>query len=182
MAFVVLGGIALAAGSYALAKVGELFGEVADKIAEPFVELQEDKEEREKEEKRQEQINRTQKLHETHDKIREQYKLKKSNYMKLMNDTTFVCDVIYVAKYNASNKKEAIRWAKDIVNKDYLKSGMLNKLQTKKVVVEKATSIELVDNEFNEYFIVLHVNERFMIVDKTNLDNGTIYVKGTFAL
>lgn len=171
--------------SWAAAEIGSLVSDTWKKnVSDPIDEWNKDREEREKEEVRQAQVNRTQELHANHDKIREQYGLKKGKRMELTNNSNIKCDVIFVNKFNANDdKKGAIKWAKEVIGGSYVGFGMLDKLKTKVVELDVESSVELVDNEFKEYFIVLHMgNDRWMVVGKEHLDQGVIYVKQTFCL
>ena len=177
MAWLLLGGVALGAGTYIGVKANELYDEMTKPIYDYFEKADKDAVQRELEIIRQKQIERTKELHKNHDEIRDRYNLKKKNIITLSNNTRNVCDVIYVNHYNAKNSNEAIIWAKQVVDIKYFEWGLYNKLNTKKVVINTLSSIELIKNEFDEYFIVLHMNNKYIVLDKNDLVNNDIKIK-----
>jgi hypothetical protein len=184
MAWLLLGGVALGAGTYLGVKANELYDEMTKPIYDYFEKADKDAEQRELEIMRQDKIERTKEMHKNHDEIRNKYNLKKKNVIKLINNTSNVCDVIYVNHYNTKNSDDAITWAKQVVDIKYFEWGLYNKLNTKKVVMNTLSSIDLIKNEFDEYFIVLHVNNRYVVLDKDDLvnDNSEIKIKDKFDL
>lgn len=182
MAWLLIGGATIGAVAYISTKIDELFNVMTDPIYNYAMKSNKDKQQRDIENIRQVQIERTKKMHQSHDEIRNRYGLKKPNIIKLVNNTTNNCDIIYVNHYNASNGNEAITWAKKVLNLNYFEFGLFNKLNTKKVVMDTFSNNELIKKEFDEYFIVLHMNDKFIVLDKDDPHINEIKTKDKFNL
>jgi bifunctional DNA-binding transcriptional regulator/antitoxin component of YhaV-PrlF toxin-antitoxin module len=173
---------AVAVAGYVGYEANKLYEYVTDPIYAYFKKEDEDKEQRILEEIRQESVERTKKMYDKHDEIRKQYNLKSKDVVKLINDSNNKCTIIYVNKYSAKDGKEAITWAKQVMDINYLESGLSNKMNTKKVTLKMDTDIMIIAKEIDEYFLVLHLNDKFVLLDKIDFENKNIYVKSKFAI
>ena len=100
-----------------------------------------------------------------HDTLRVKCNIDGSGFIQLMNNTNDVCYVVYVNHYYAKSKEEAITWAKKVIDINYFELGLSNKLNTKKECIGVNNSINMIEQEFAEYYIVLFVNNKYIVCD-----------------
>jgi hypothetical protein len=184
MAWLLLGIPAAAAVGYVGYEANKLYESFTAPIYDYFKKEEEDKNNRILEEIRQDSIDRTNKMYEKHDGLRERFKLKSNgNIIKLINNCNVMCTVIYVNKYLAdNNEKGAIEWAKKVIDITYVELGLTNKISTKKSILKPNTDIKIIPLEIKEYFIVLHLNNKYIVLDKIDFENININVKDTFTI
>lgn len=166
MAWLLLGGIGLVGTAYLTSEAKEFWDKTTKPLYDKIEKENKDSEERIKEEIRQADIERKKKLYKSHNDIRTKYNIKPKPIIILNNNTEEICTVIYVNHYMATNKDDAIRWAKKNINRDYFDGQVLNKLSTKKIDVGVNNSVELIARELEEYYIVLHINDKYIIFDQ----------------
>lgn len=184
MAWLLLGGIGFAAVTYIGSKINDAYEGVTKPINNYIEETNKDALERDLEEKRQLKMDRTIEMHKMHNEIRDKYKIKKENtIIKLTNNTENVCDIIYVNHYNANDKNEAISWAEKVLEGKFFEGGVLNKRKTKRDIIGMSSSIELIKNHFEEYFIVVHTDDnKYFVLDKNDAKSDEIKIKNKFNL
>lgn len=159
-------GAAVAGGGYLLSSASEY----VDRTLKPLYDYKEksaqDTLNRELENKRQERHENIKATHLYHNELREKYNLKDSSHVIMTNDTSYVCYVVYVNHYHASNEKEAITWAKEVLESTYFKLGLLNRLNTKTVTVNMLEKMDILLQEQKEYYIVLCVDGKYMVLNQ----------------
>lgn len=138
--------------------------------------------EREREKLRQLQIERIRGKNMENGEIRDKYGIKKKEQIILVNNSEEVCDIIYANHYKSKNKEGAITWAKKMVDMKYTDGELLNKMSTKRVKLGVRGNLELIKNEFIEYYIVLHINKQFFVIDIDDCVDGKIMVKNKIKL
>jgi hypothetical protein len=174
-------GAAVVGGSYLVSTVS---GYIGDKIKLLYDSEKSatDALQRELEEKRQEQHDAIKKKHVYHNELREKYHLHPSSSTKITNDTEYECRVVYVNHYRASNEQEAIKWAKNVLQTSYLALDVLNRLNTKTIVLDILEMMDIIIQEQKEYFIVLCVDDHFKVLNSDDYNGKNISVYNKFHL
>lgn len=169
----------LIGGSYVVDTTSEY---ISDKLR-PFYDYQEQSKQdaihRELEGKRQDRHNHIKKSHSYHCELRDKYGLKESKHVKLTNDTSYPCIIVYVNHYHASNDKEAITWATNVLDTTYFTFGVLNRLNTKIITIRILEQMDIIFQEQQEYYIVLCVDGHYNVLNNTDYkkNNISIYEK-----
>lgn len=166
MAWLLAGGALLAGGSYVLSEVSDFYDEKTKPLYDYFEKSKMDEIEREKENKRQEQINDIKKKKIYHDELRTRYDIKGSGFIKMVNNMEDVCSIIFVNHYQAKNEEEALAWAKKVNDISYVELGLFNKLNTKKEVIGVNGYLDMIPKEFEDYYVVVCVNDKYKILNK----------------
>lgn len=165
---------ALAGGGYLISVVDDYVTEKTKPMYDYFENEKVDEIERIKELSRQEQINDIKHKKVFHDELRTKYNLSGSGFILLNNNTNEVCYVVYVNHYSAKNKEEAIMWAKKVVDMEYFKLGLSNKLNTKKEYIGVHNNLQFIQKEFDDYYIVLAIGDKYVIFEKPTEKNLNI--------
>lgn len=172
----ILGLGAFVGGSYVVSTASEYINEKL----QPFYAYQEqsakDAIHRELEEKRQTRHNHIKKSHNYHCELREKYGIKGDKHVKLTNDTSYPCSVVYVNHYYASNEKEAVAWAKNVLGTTYFTFGVLNRLNTKIVTMHILEMMDIILQEQQEYYIVLCVDGKYKVLNDKDYEKKNISV------
>jgi hypothetical protein len=152
---------------YLVSTVDDYIDEKLKPMYDYFETSENDKIQRDVESVRQEHINNKKYKKITHDQIRDKYNIQGSGFIVLNNNTNEICHVVYVNHYHAKNKEEAISWAKQVIDIKYFQLGLSNKLNTKKEIIGASSNLQLIEQEFIEYFIVLMINNEYMVLDQS---------------
>lgn len=184
MALLLFGGIGNAiseVSTHITNELSETYDNVTKPIYEYFDTADKDKDERLKEEIRQESIDKIKKKYENDNKVREKCGMKTKKYgTTIINNTDFPCTIVYVNMYFGITHEKAIEWAKKVINVNYIEIGVLNKLNTKKTILPPNSNISIIGKEINEYFIVLNIQDQFIVLNKINLNDESVIIKDLF--
>jgi hypothetical protein len=180
----VLAGLGIGMGvSYLASSAKEMWDDTTKPFYDKLEKERQDSDERLKEDIRQQQIERKKTGFKARDVIIGKYNIEKHcGIIKLFNNSDHICWVIFVNHYNAKNKDDAIVWAMKNIRMDYFDGQLLNKINTKKICLGVNNEYEMIQNEIDEYFVVLCVDGKFMVLSKNNIDRDTIKVKNVFEL
>lgn len=176
--------------------VGNAVSEFWDETTKPFFDWRtqknKDTEERIVENIRYDDIERKKERYRKNDIIRQKYKIgdkkelksfsllsyidnndtkptKKQNKLTtFINNTDDVCHLIFVNHYNAKDKNEAIMWAEKKMKFELFDGQVFNKLNMRKECIGVDNRFDLIKEEFDEYFIVLNVGDKYYVLDKDN--------------
>lgn len=183
MAFVLAGLAAtgLAGGIY------YLYDETSKAInyaVQPFTDYinkeQNDSNERSIEDLRQKQHDQLKQRNERNDGYRKKYNLKERKRALFHNNSEVQCQLIYINHHLAKNEKEAKSWAKKIINVDYFSGDYLNRSNTKTIILNIDQKIEIIEDEFRDYYIILFCLEQYHLITKDILNVNDIlfgYIK-----
>lgn len=95
-----------------------------------------------------------------------------------INNSDDVCYLIFVNHHYATNKNEAIIWAEKKMKFELFDGQVFNKLSTRKECIGVDNRYDLIGDEFNEYFIVLNVGDKYFVLDnKNDIVDGIIKCK-----
>lgn len=177
MAWLLFGGGIGAGASYVASEISDLYDKTSKSINDLIDETKQEYINQENEAKRQEKINNYKKSHEKSNKIAGEYGLKQRNRVKIINDSEEICDIIYVNHGRAKNPNDAILWAKQ-----ELSANVFNRKNTKIDQLTPSTNMEIIPTEINEYTIVLHTKNQFVVLNKIDYDSKNIMVENKFKL
>lgn len=182
MAFLI--GIVGAVGTaYLVSETKEWWDKTTKPIYDKIEKENKDSEERIIEQLRQERVSRTKNMRNTHDTIRRQYNIKKhGSTITLVNNCEELCYVVFVNHYSASNKDEAVTWAKKCIDMDYFDGQVLNKTTTKKITIGCSNEYDIIKEEIDEYFVVLCIENTFIVLDDTDKYTNVIKIRNRFDL
>lgn len=171
MAFI-FAGLGLAAGFYYLVNEGgKIISDTVKPLNDYISKENKDSEERISEDLRQKQHDRVKESHKKNDQIRGQYRCKERACFKLHNDLEVECCVIYVNHHLAKSENEARIWSRKVIEVDYFAGDYLNRSNTKHIKLKVNEKIEILPEEFNDYYLVLLCAEHYYILhqDKTKI-------------
>ena len=178
MAWLLVGG-AGAVVAYLTYEASNLYDTATKPMYDYFEKQERDKLEKHQEEIRQQNIERTKKMHNKNNKIREQYGLKiPKNHIKLVNDTQYTCSLVYVNHYQATSNNEAITYAKQVIdNSSKYFNNIFSTTKTKTIIIPPNSNVELIQREFNEYYLVILVDDKFDVLNYNKNMNNQISIK-----
>lgn len=104
------------------------------------------------------------------------YGVKNKNVF-INNNTENIVDVIYVNHDRGENSEKAIAWATYAMT-----AGFFNRTNTIYTTLTPYSKIELIKIEIDEYIIVVRVNDKYMVLDKSDFDMKNISVKDIFSV
>ena len=166
--------------SFVSSKVSETYTDVTKPMYDYFTLTQQESEQIQKETRRQQIIDGKKETYNKNNNIRRQYGIEtKKKIIKLINDTMYTCDVVFVNDDNAKNENDAIAFANKIINSGYLDRSQSIK-NTKKVTLPSSSSIDLIFEEFEAYFIILYAENQFIALDKKGFIGEDIKIKNEF--
>lgn len=181
MEWLLLTGGAVAAGTYVLNEIDNVYQKhIGIPVSNYIKKEKTDSDERLQEEIRQVQMERKKEQYKNHQNLRNQYNLKPKNNVVLINNSEDVWDIIYVNHYKAVTKAEAIVWAKKKIESTLFDGEVMNKLSTKKITLGVTGNIEIIESEWREYFIVLHYNNDYIVLDRNKIKNNQIKISQLF--
>lgn len=181
MEWLLLGGGAVITGSYLLNELDNIYQKhIGIPVSNYIKKEKNDSFEREQEELRQLQMDRKKERYNHHQHLRNQYNLKPKYNVQFINNSENVWDVIYVNHYKAASKAQAMTWAKKKIENHLFDGEVMNKLSTKKLTLGVTNSIEIIESEWDEYFIVLHSNNDYIVLDRNNIENNQIKISDLF--
>jgi len=161
-------------------KVSETYTDVTKPVYDYFKLTSQEIEQTQKETRRQQIIEGKKETYNKNNNIRKQYGIEtKKKIIKLINDSMYTCDVVFVNDDNAKNENDAIAFANRVVNSGYLDHSQSIK-NTKKVTLSTSSSIDLIFEEFEAYFIILYAENQFIALDKKGFIGEDIKIKNEF--
>jgi hypothetical protein len=169
-------GAAVAGGGYLLSSASEYVDMTLKPVYDYKEKSAQDTSNRELEKKRQERHKNIKETHYYHNELRTKYNLKDCNRVILTNDTSYPCNVVYVNHYHATNEKEAIRWAKEVLETTYFKLGLFNRLSTKMVTINILETMDILLQEQKEYYIVLNQDGQYFVLNQDDYAKKNISV------
>lgn len=182
MAFILagIGGMIALAGVYELIdNTGKMIDDnITKPIQEKWDKYNKDREEYVIEEVKQEQHAHTKARYEKHDQLRKQYKLKERSQVLLHNDSMETCYLVYVTHHLANTKHDAKEWAKKVMKVDYFSGDYFNRTQTRIETIISDQKLEIIEDEWNRYYLVLVYLNQYYIIDHSVLSvNDIVFSK-----
>lgn len=123
---------------------------------------------------RQERIRNSKKKKGNNNEIASKYGVKIKD-VNINNNTENIVDVIYVNHDRGENSEKVIAWATYVTT-----AGFFNRTNTICNTLTPYSEIKLIKLEIEEYAIVLHMNDKYLILDKSDFDMKNISVKDKF--
>jgi hypothetical protein len=101
----------------------------------------------------------------------------KNKDVNINNNTDNIVDIIYVNHDRGENPEKAIAWATYAMT-----AGFFNRTNTKYITLTPYSKIELIKLEMEEYVIVIRMNDKYMILNKSDFDTKNISVKDKYSV
>lgn len=175
MAFILAlgGGIAL---TYVMSKLSDAYNTVHKPISDYFQQSERDSLEKAEEMRRQHYVESCKSTKIKHNEIRTKHGMTiKCDDQKIINNTDYICNVIYVSKTRALTAAEAITIIELENNKHIFASSTI-----KTIELMYDSDIIVLPLEIKLYHIVIKCNDTYKVLNDNDYNNKNINIKNKF--